>query len=66
VRPLEDIQIIAAAGVLPMTISIGFSEFFVSRTIEKGVKRKNVDNVTGLLDVWNERIFQPSRKYTLV
>ncbi|KAF8603769.1 hypothetical protein BDV93DRAFT_441582, partial [Ceratobasidium sp. AG-I] len=67
VRFLEDIQIVArltggqrvVAGVLPVTMHIGFAGFFVSRAIQNGMKKKNTGNVSGLLDIWNERFFKP-------
>jgi hypothetical protein len=70
VRLLEDIGIVArlttgqkiTAGVLPMTMSVGFSGFFISRAIEKGMKRRNAESVVQLLQIWNERFFGPRRK----
>ncbi|KAJ1306762.1 hypothetical protein OPQ81_007748 [Rhizoctonia solani] len=67
VRLLEDIHIVArltagqkiTAGILPVTMHVGFTGFFISRAIEKGMKRKNVGNVMQLLQIWNERFFKP-------
>ncbi|CAE6487957.1 unnamed protein product [Rhizoctonia solani] len=64
---LQDIQAVArltkgqraTARVLPVTMYMGFTGFFVSRAIEKGMKRRNAAGVAGLLDIWNERFFRP-------
>ncbi|CAE7225365.1 unnamed protein product, partial [Rhizoctonia solani] len=70
VRLLEDIQIVArltagqkiTAGILPMTMHVGFAGLFISRAIERGMRNKNVGNVTQLLQIWNERFFKPRRE----
>ncbi|CAE6454508.1 unnamed protein product [Rhizoctonia solani] len=67
VRLLEDIHIVArltagqkiTAGILPVTMNVGFSGFLISRAIEKGMRNKNVGNVMQLLQIWNERFFKP-------
>ncbi|KAG8692045.1 hypothetical protein FRC11_007011 [Ceratobasidium sp. 423] len=69
VRLLEDIHIVArlsagqkiTAGILPITMHVGFTGFFISRAIERGMKRKNVGGVMQLLQIWNERFFKPRR-----
>ncbi|CAE6452660.1 unnamed protein product [Rhizoctonia solani] len=66
-RLLQDIQTVArltkgqriAARVLPVTMYMGCTGFFVSRAIERGMKRKKAASVNALLDVWNERFFRP-------
>ncbi|CAE6441276.1 unnamed protein product [Rhizoctonia solani] len=70
VRLLEDIHIVArltagqkiTAGILPVTMHVGFAGFFISRAIERGMRSKNVDHVMQLLQVWNERFFKPRRE----
>jgi hypothetical protein len=44
----------AVAGILPMTMGIGLSGMFVSRAIEKGMKKKKGVAVGQLIDVWNQ------------
>jgi hypothetical protein len=69
-RLLQDIQTVArltkgqriAARVLPVTMYMGCTGFFVSRAIERGMKRKKAASVNALLDVWNERFFRPRRE----
>ncbi|KAF8739143.1 Cytochrome C1 family, partial [Rhizoctonia solani] len=69
VRLLEDIHIVArlttgqkvAAGALPITMHVGFAGFFISRAIEKGMKKKNAEGVIQLLQIWNESFFKPRR-----
>ncbi|KAJ1302481.1 hypothetical protein OPQ81_002799 [Rhizoctonia solani] len=64
---LQDIREVAqltkrqrfVARVLPVTMYMGCTGFFVSRAIEREMKRKNGIGVLGLLDVWNERFFKP-------
>ncbi|CCO35580.1 hypothetical protein BN14_09698 [Rhizoctonia solani AG-1 IB] len=68
---LQDIHTVArltkgqriAARVLPVTMYMGCTGFFVSRAIERGMKRKKAASVNALLDVWNERFFRPRREY---
>ncbi|KAF8750463.1 hypothetical protein RHS01_09281 [Rhizoctonia solani] len=68
-RLIEDIRIAAqltkgekvTAKVLPVTKYIGCTGYFVSRAIEKKMKRKNAASVNALLEVWNEQFFRPRR-----
>ncbi|KAH7335332.1 hypothetical protein B0J17DRAFT_669669 [Rhizoctonia solani] len=74
VRLLEDIHIVArltagqkiTAGILPVTMHVGFSGFFISRAIERGMRNKNVGNVMQLLQIWNERFFKPRHLETIL
>ncbi|CAE6482203.1 unnamed protein product [Rhizoctonia solani] len=73
VRLLEDIHIVArlsagqriTAGILPMTMHVGFTGLFISRAIERGMRRKNVEGVMQLLQIWNERFFKPRRELSI-
>ncbi|CAE6396849.1 hypothetical protein ACGC1H_007374 [Rhizoctonia solani] len=67
VQMLEEIQSVAqltkgqkfTSRVLPVTMWMGCTGFFVSRAIEKRMKKRNAASVIELLDIWNERFFKP-------
>ncbi|KAG8678935.1 hypothetical protein FRC09_019407 [Ceratobasidium sp. 395] len=69
IRFLEDVQAVArfnggqkaVAGALPVTRHIGFIGHFVSKAVERSMRKQNTANVVDLLNVWNDRFFNHRR-----
>ncbi|KAA1471628.1 hypothetical protein DENSPDRAFT_743910, partial [Dentipellis sp. KUC8613] len=69
-RLLEDCHLVSAesvgqrvaANVAPLVLGVGFLPgLFVTRAIEKRMKRGNVGDVVGLVEVWDQAFFAPRR-----
>ncbi|KAF8584644.1 hypothetical protein K439DRAFT_1345540 [Ramaria rubella] len=75
IRFLEDIQLTGrisgtqrvVANVLPMAVSVGFvGGIFVTRAIEKRMKKKKSQPAGELVDTWNDHFFHPRRLHVIL